>query len=264
MSGVLANALSSTEANQDGGQPRRSGDGQRLVRLAAAAAEPCRGQLLGTVLREFSRPATRRTVSVQAPRPAQRYRRRGIFAYATALPCSLAWEAFGQANGVPSAHEMLARIARLRRADPGERHDFEIGCRILTQPVFFDETDWIPVPPSWARTIVSFKTYTTRDADGRALWEAVNERMTNPSLPGLAEEPARFGGPQLVHPRLGQGAFRVLVTDIYKGVARSRTSEPCPRSKLRISGPMAMAARTRPGTGSCFGVTSTACSMRAT
>lgn len=140
----------------------------------------------------------------------------GIFAYATALPCSLAWEAFGQANGVPSAHEMLARIARLRRADPGERHDFEIGCRILTQPVFFDETDWIPVPPSWARTIVSFKTYTTRDADGRALWEAVNERMTNPSLPGLAEEPARFGGPQLVHPRLGQGAFRVLVTDIYK------------------------------------------------
>jgi putative restriction endonuclease len=37
----------------------------------------------------------------------------GIFAYANVLPCSLAWEAFREANGARSAQEMRARIARL-------------------------------------------------------------------------------------------------------------------------------------------------------
>lgn len=139
----------------------------------------------------------------------------GIFAYANALPCSLAWEAFGQANGARSAQEMRARIARYRRADAGDRSDFEIGCRILTQPFFFAEADWIPVPPSWAPNIVSFKTYNTGDAEGIALWDAVHERMDRPDFPGMAEPQARFGEPQLIRPRLGQGAFRVLVTDTY-------------------------------------------------
>src|SRR5436189_2443567 len=45
----------------------------------------------------------------------------GIFAYATALPWPLAWEAFKEANGARSAHEMRARIARYRRVDPNDR-----------------------------------------------------------------------------------------------------------------------------------------------
>src|SRR5689334_19046787 len=52
----------------------------------------------------------------------------GIFAYATALPCSLAWETFGESNGARSAQEMRTRIARYRRTDPGDRSDFQIGC----------------------------------------------------------------------------------------------------------------------------------------
>jgi putative restriction endonuclease len=51
----------------------------------------------------------------------------GIFAYANALPCSLAWQAFGAASGARSAQEMRARIARYRRADPSDRSDFETG-----------------------------------------------------------------------------------------------------------------------------------------
>lgn len=139
----------------------------------------------------------------------------GIFAYANALPCSLAWEAFREANGARSSQEMRARISRYRRTDPGDRSDFEIGCRILTQPFFFAEADWIPVPASWAPNIVSFKTYNTGDADGLELWEAVSDRLHRTSVPGIAETQARFGQPQLIRPRLGQGAFRVLVTDIY-------------------------------------------------
>src|SRR3977135_1056390 len=55
----------------------------------------------------------------------------GIFAYANAMPCSLAWAAFREANGARSAQEMRTRIARYREIDPNDRTDFEIGCRIL-------------------------------------------------------------------------------------------------------------------------------------
>jgi putative restriction endonuclease len=72
----------------------------------------------------------------------------GIFAHANVLPCSLAWETFGEANGARSASEMRARIARYRLASPTDRSDFLIGCRILTQPFFLPEHDWIPVPAS--------------------------------------------------------------------------------------------------------------------
>lgn len=140
----------------------------------------------------------------------------GVFAYANALPCSLAWESFREANGARSAREMRTRIARYRKTDPQDRSDFEIGCRVLTQPFFFEERDWLPVPPSWSRNIVTFKTYNTSDAEGLALWAAITERLGQESVPGLAETQARFGEPYLVRPRLGQGGFRVLVTDIYQ------------------------------------------------
>jgi putative restriction endonuclease len=48
-----------------------------------------------------------------------------------------------------------------------------------------------------------------------ALWEAVNDRVNRQSVQGVAEEGQRCGEPCLILPRLGQGAFRALVTDIY-------------------------------------------------
>ncbi len=139
----------------------------------------------------------------------------GVFAYANSLPCSLAWEAFGETNGARSAREMRTRIARYRRKEPNDQSDFEIGCRILTQPFFFDEADWIPQPKSWSPNIVSLKTYSTDDAEGLQLWEAVNDNLSRQPGNELAEELVRYGKPQRIRPRLGQGAFRVLVTDIY-------------------------------------------------
>jgi putative restriction endonuclease len=140
----------------------------------------------------------------------------GIFAYANALPCSLAWAAFGEANGAHSAQEMRTRIARYRKLDPGDRSDFEIGCRILTQPFFFEEADWISVPLGWSPNIVSFKTYNANGGEGLALWEAVNNRLARLQSSDLGVPTERIGEPQLIRPRLGQGAFRVLVTDIYR------------------------------------------------
>jgi putative restriction endonuclease len=163
----------------------------------------------------------------------------GIFAYATTLPCSLAWAAFGEANGARSAQEMRTRIAFYRRADQNDRSDFTIGCRILTQPFFFQESDWIAVPQSWSPNIVSFKTYDTGDADGLALWELVNDRINQFPFPGIDEPGERYGEPHLIRPRLGQGAFRVLVTDVYRrrcAVTQERTLPALEAAHIRPYG----------------------------
>lgn len=156
----------------------------------------------------------------------------GIFAHANTLPCSLAWDAFGDANGANTFEEMRARIARYRHTAPGDRIDFIIGCRVLAPAFFFDESDWLEVPPSWARNIVSFKTYSSGDSEGLKLWEAAQCHLRGVPLGDFqylqAAEPrpppfiraghtpsGGWGEPTLIRPRLGQGAFRILVTDNY-------------------------------------------------
>jgi putative restriction endonuclease len=137
----------------------------------------------------------------------------GVFAHAADMPSSLAWEAFGESNGAGSLLEMRRRIAKYRNASDARLGDFVIGCRILTDVAFWPEPLWLEPPASWARTIVSFKSYGTDEPEGRALWEAVAERMALAAAP--SDDGPRFGAPGLVRPRLGQGAFRVLVTDRY-------------------------------------------------
>jgi putative restriction endonuclease len=140
----------------------------------------------------------------------------GVFSHASNVPLSLAWEAFGIKNGVTSLTEMRERIARYRRDDAllDPRTDPPVGCRILTQPFFWPREQWLPVPASFARNIVTGKRYGTDDAEGRYLWDAVADRAGFSSMEPLPGE--RFGTPQMVRPRLGQGAFRLAVTDAYE------------------------------------------------
>ena len=117
-------------------------------------------------------------------------------------------------------------IARYRTGRTDDKSDFPIGCRILTQPFFFEEADWLPVPKSWAPQIVSFKTYSTGDDEGLGLWNAIRDRLNRQPLTSITEERPRYGEPRPIRPRLGQGAFRVLVTDNYQrrcAVTRERT-----------------------------------------
>ena len=139
----------------------------------------------------------------------------GIFAYTNNLPCSLAWEAFGEANGATSYGEMRSSIAKYRKAGPDNKSDFEIGCRILTQPFFLEESDYISPPKTFAPNITRFKRYNTGNQEGFELWKAVQDRLAVYNGRLIAEERPRYGTPQLVTPRLGQGGFRVVVTDIY-------------------------------------------------
>jgi putative restriction endonuclease len=140
----------------------------------------------------------------------------GVFSHASNVPLSLAWEAFGIKNGVHSLAEMRERIAGYRRDDAllDTRTDPPVGCRILTQPFFWPRDQWLPVPQSFARNIVTGKRYGTGDAEGRYLWDAVIDRVGLPALGSQAV--ARYGAPLMIRPRLGQGAFRLAVTDAYE------------------------------------------------
>ena len=135
----------------------------------------------------------------------------GVFSHATSVPLSMAWEAFGAKNGVMTLPEMRRRIAKYRRDDGmlDARMDPVIGCRILTQPFFWPREQWLPTPASFALNTVVGKGYNTDDADGRYIWDAIAERA-QATLPA-----ERFGQPMAVRPRLGQGAFRLAVTDGY-------------------------------------------------
>lgn len=143
----------------------------------------------------------------------------GFFVSHTALPASLAWDAFGIKNGVGSLEELHARIRRYRRET--EAVDPVIGCTVLAEPFFLEESAWLAVPSNWAPNIVQGKTYETISAEGRALWDSVQLameglRVREPALTADTEANARFGAEYLTRGRLGQGAFRVLVTDAYE------------------------------------------------
>jgi putative restriction endonuclease len=84
------------------------------------------------------------------------------------------------------------------------------------------------VPAGWSPNIVSFKTYNTDNTEGLALWESVNDRLGLSHRTGNADAGARIGEPHLIHPRLGQGAFRVLVTDIYRRRCAVTQERPLP------------------------------------
>jgi len=140
----------------------------------------------------------------------------GFFVRYSALPCSLAWEAFGDKNGVRDMAEFLARIRKYRERSGGEQlqSDPVIGCNVLTAPFFFPETMWIPVPTDWAPNIVQGKSYDSNSEPGASLWNAVQRHLSalEPRLQDeLHERPGYF-----VKGRLGQGAFRILVTDAYQ------------------------------------------------
>ena len=141
----------------------------------------------------------------------------GYFATFSKLPLSMAWEAFGQKNGAATYLDVEQRIRRLH---PGERNVLEIGCSVLVQPFFFERKDWIPIP-EWPRSTMRGKTYDTETTEGAWIWNEVQQRLQDKAILDLVAEPAaEYGGPRygeqfLTRSRLGQGAFRVLVSEAY-------------------------------------------------
>lgn len=138
----------------------------------------------------------------------------GYFALATPepLPIWLAWEAFGEGNGVASEAELVRRVAANRASPESVSPITKIGCISLVQPTFFAPEEWVEAPKDWSSPIVSGKTYDLSAGEGHRLWQACVTRS-----PAVSSDQAapRYGQPTLVRPRLGQGSFRLAVYEAY-------------------------------------------------
>ena len=140
----------------------------------------------------------------------------GIFAHFSLLPISLAWEAFQVGNGALDLFEMRTRVEKYRRVPPSAHDDYTIGCILLEQPFFLPREQWIPIPQDWSPNIVQGKTYDLTVEPGRTIWTKLQTRQESTMSSVVRETEAKFGEPVLVQPRLGQGAFRILITDGYE------------------------------------------------
>jgi len=130
----------------------------------------------------------------------------------SALPARLAWDAFGANNGVADYASLRRRVEQYRTG--AVVGDPTIGCNVLNGPFFWPESEWIPAPEGWAPNIVQGKSFLTSEPAGAALWDAVVRRL-QPAVAGQIGDQPRYGADYLTRARLGQGAFRVLVTDAY-------------------------------------------------
>lgn len=140
----------------------------------------------------------------------------GLFLKFSILPSSLAWEAFGVANGATSLIQLNNRVYKYRKTTRISDPDPYIGCIILSMPFYFDEQDWIPVPHDWGRGIVQGKIYNTGEVTGLQLYKQVQERLQNINMvKPTARAENSYGKEQIIKPRIGQGAFKVLITDAY-------------------------------------------------
>jgi putative restriction endonuclease len=155
----------------------------------------------------------------------------GYFLRYTKLPLSIAWSAFGQKNGLPSEESFL-RVINSYRKDT-QHADPEIGCIVLAEPFFWPRNLWIPVPEDWPKSAVQGKGFDSQEPVGRQILSEVEIRLAmaikgpqgyllaaGESRPSYGHRSQLDEGPlyseRLTKIRLGQGGFRVLVTDAYE------------------------------------------------
>lgn len=144
----------------------------------------------------------------------------GFFLRHDTVPLSVAWGAYRLANGVGSEVEMHQRVQLYRRVGHGGPSDYEIGCILLKDPVFFDEADWLDAP-GWKPNIVRGKGYSLAEEPGVSLWRELEPRLLKyageaPEQHVVNEPAAKYGSPVFIRPRLGQRSFKVAVADAYQ------------------------------------------------
>jgi putative restriction endonuclease len=142
----------------------------------------------------------------------------GTFSFATLFPISGAWEAFGEKNGVPSFSELFNAIRhyRSRNGATNTTSDTQIGCIVLQNPFFLAEHDWIATPTDYHLNLVQGKKFPLDSETGCSLlkWGSMQLALQVPVVSEPTATPM-YGEPTLIRQRIGQGAFRLIVSDAY-------------------------------------------------
>lgn len=145
----------------------------------------------------------------------------GFFLHSSIFPANAAWEAFGIKNGTSDFSHFISKIAKFKGFESPARmpSDVPIGCIALMAPFFLSRHQWIDLPPDYPKHAQMGKSYDAESGVGRDLYERVLAAIPKPPLE-FREAPTApvsdmFGVPILVKRRIGQGGFRILVTDLY-------------------------------------------------
>jgi putative restriction endonuclease len=136
----------------------------------------------------------------------------GFFSFAQRMPIKDAWEFFRRENGVSALDDLRRRIAANR---PDKKADVDdlIGCRVLSQPLFFAAP--IAVPEDWPKNLQGGKYYHMDEPIAQRVWRDVQLALRVPATTVAVSPFGGLGKPTLQPTRLGQGAFRKLVLDAY-------------------------------------------------
>jgi putative restriction endonuclease len=128
------------------------------------------------------------------------------------MPSGVAWQTFGIANGVESYAEMRQRLGDLRHGVG----DDSVGCVVLSDLALLEPDAYLAAPRDWKRNTVRGQYYDVDEGEGARIWAELRAvAPPEPRVSALQTAPSRYGRPTLYLPRLGQGAFRLMVMDAY-------------------------------------------------
>jgi putative restriction endonuclease len=131
----------------------------------------------------------------------------GFFSTYSSLPIGLAWDTFGPANGFGDLQSFRAKIARLQKRPVALVGD--VGCVVLSNPIYFKEPIDIGL-----RMYGPLSSIPVDDARAKVLMAALRTSAIVSAFPPI-ERHDSVGTPRIIVPRLGQGSFRILVTEAY-------------------------------------------------
>jgi putative restriction endonuclease len=148
----------------------------------------------------------------------------GFYLSFTHLPINVTWDVFEQKNGCETFQDFKQVIKKYRKDK--ENDNPSIGCIVLSNAIFFNQSDWIDVSEFQSRTgIVQGKAYSLNSDNGRRLWSKIDLVLNKYLYPKENIEQNQFllnesdwpgyGKSIFQKVRLGQSGFRILVTEAY-------------------------------------------------
>jgi putative restriction endonuclease len=140
----------------------------------------------------------------------------GLFSATSVLPVGMAWDVFGPRNGAPTLQLFQKRLG----FEGPESVSRPMRCTVLSDVYYLPESEWFDLPDgAFPSNVVVGKFFDTDDGLGHHVIARVMNTLQRASEP-LTRTPdtiqTGFGQGRWVEPRLGQGAFRTLVTDAYE------------------------------------------------